>query len=138
LSWLILNAQFQPFRFALLTDTHVSRTSASALKDLQNSIDEINQTDSLDFVIVSGDLTDAGDKYSMQLVRHELDRLTIPYHVTSGNHETKWSESGCTDFDNVFGSNRFEFAHKGVYFIGFNSGPVIKMSDGHVAPQDIS
>lgn len=134
----ILKAEFTPFTFALLTDIHVSRTAHSALEDLQNSVNEINQTRGIDFVIVSGDITDSGDRASMELVKTELDRLRVPYHITSGNHETKWSDSGCTDFARVFGSDRFEFVHKGVYFIGFNSGPVIKMSDGHVAPQDIA
>lgn len=130
-------AQFAPFRFAQLTDIHISRNSATALQDLTNSVDEINAMDSIAFVIVSGDITDAGDKASMLAAKTQLDRLTIPYYVTSGNHETKWSESGCTDFDKVFGSDRFAFTYNGCFFIGFNSGPVIKMADGHVAPQDI-
>lgn len=130
-------AQFSPFRFALLTDIHVHGRN-QALQDLKNSVDELNLTDSVDLVIVSGDVTDAGERLSMELVKAELDRLRMPYFITSGNHETKWSESGCTDFSRVFGADRFEVKHKGVYFIAFNSGPVIKMADGHVAPQDIA
>ena len=42
------------------------------------------------------------------------------------------------DFSRVFGDSRFAFTHKGMFFIGFNSGPVIRMADGHVAPQDIA
>ena len=42
------------------------------------------------------------------------------------------------DFTRVFGDSRFAFSHNGMYFIGFNSGPVIRMADGHVAPQDIA
>lgn len=130
-------AQFAPFRFALLTDIHISRTNNGPLEDLANSVAEINATDSIAFVIVSGDITDSGDKESMERAKAELDRLSVPYYVTSGNHETKWSESGCTDFAKVFGSDRFAFTYNGCCFIGFNSGPVIKMADGHVAPQDI-
>lgn len=54
-----------------------------------------------------------------------------------GNHETKWSDSGCTAFGEVFGNERFEFEHKGVLFLGFNSGPLMRMAYGHVVPQDI-
>lgn len=133
-----VRAQFEPFSFALLTDIHVSQTSPSAEQDLKNSVEEINRLQGIDFVIVSGDVTDGGDKQSMLVVKRCLDQLRVPYYITSGNHETKWSESGCTDFARVFGSDRFKFTHKGVCFIGFNTGPVIKMSDGHVAPQDIS
>lgn len=135
-AWTVV-AQFAPFRFALLTDVHISRTSPGPLEDLANSVNEINAMDSIAFVIVSGDVTDSGDKGSMEAAKAQFDRLSVPYYVTSGNHETKWSESGCTDFASVFGDNRFAFTYNGCFFVGFNSGPVIKMADGHVAPQDI-
>ena len=128
----------QPIRFALLTDTHISRNGGSSVEDLVRSIDEIQTNDSIDFVIISGDVTESGDKESMLVVKQVLERLTKPYYITSGNHETTWSESGVMDFSRVFGDNRFEFTYNGVYFIGFNSGPVIRMADGHVAPQDIA
>ena len=34
------------------------------------------------------------------LQKQQLDRLSVPYYVTSGNHETTWSESGVQDFAN--------------------------------------
>ena len=126
-----------PFRFALLTDIHISSVNPTPLEDLRRSVDDINGQDSLAFVLVSGDITEAGDLRSMELAKTELDRLHIPYHITSGNHETTWSESGMTDFSRVFGSERFSFFHNGVFFFGFNTGPVLKMADGHVSPQDI-
>ena len=54
-----------------------------------------------------------------------------------GNHETKWSDSGCTAFGEIFGGERFDFEHKGFLFLGFNSGPLMRMAYGHVVPQDI-
>ena len=48
-----------------------------------------------------------------------------------------WSDSGCTAFGEIFGSERFEFEHKGFLFLGFNSGPLMRMAYGHVVPQDI-
>lgn len=126
------------FRFAQLTDVHVSPGNPSPLEDLVRSVDEILTLDSIDFVIVSGDITEAGDRHCMELVKKELNRLPMPYYVTSGNHETTWSESGCTDFDKVFGSSRFAFTYQDVFFLGFNTGPILKMADGHVSPQDIT
>lgn len=125
------------FRFALLTDVHISRTNPVPMEDLQASVSEINAMDSIAFVIVSGDITEAGDKGSMLRAKEQFDRLDVPYYVTSGNHETKWSESGCTDFARVFGDDKFAFRYDDCFFVGFNSGPVIKMADGHVAPQDL-
>lgn len=126
-----------PFRFALLTDIHISPTNPAPLEDLKRSIDEIVAMPDLSFVLVSGDVTEAGDSASLQHVKHQLDRLAIPYYATSGNHETTWSESGCMAFSRVFGSDRFAFSYQGIRFLGFNSGPTLKMMDGHVSPQDI-
>ncbi len=125
------------FSFALLTDVHISNSNRKPLEDLTNSVNEINATDGIDFVLVSGDVTESGDKRALKTVKSQLDRLTVPYYITSGNHETTWSESGVMDFSRVFGDNRFAFEYDSMLFIGFNSGPVLKMADGHVAPQDI-
>lgn len=126
------------FSFALLTDTHISNSNPQPLEDLQRSVADINAMPDVDFVIVSGDLTESGDRRALETVKSELDRLRVPYYATSGNHETTWSESGVMDFSRVFGSNRFAFTYDSTFFIGFNSGPVIRMADGHVAPQDIA
>ena len=134
---LAIGMQAQTIRFAQLTDIHISPSNPGPLEDLKRSIDEIRTLDSIDFVVITGDLTEAGDRYCMELCKDEFRRLNVPYYVTSGNHETTWSESGCTDFDKVFGSSRFSFSYNNVYFIGFNTGPILKMADGHVSPQDI-
>jgi len=125
------------FRFALLSDIHVNADSL-AYNDLEKSVEQINKTKNIDFVIVAGDVTEEGDRASLKRVKYLLDQLNVKYYITSGNHETKWSESGATDFGHIFGSDHFSFENKGFLFLGFNSGPVIRMSDGHVSPQDIS
>lgn len=126
------------FSFALLTDTHISTSNPRPMEDLQRSIADINQNSSIEFVVVTGDLTENGDLASIQAIKNALDQLNVPYYAASGNHETTWSESGVMDFSRVFGDSRFAFTHNDLYFIGFNSGPVIRMADGHVAPQDIT
>ena len=126
------------FTFALLTDTHISTSNPKPMEDLQRSIADINQNPDVEFVVVTGDLTESGDRASIQAIKDALDQLRVPYYAASGNHETTWSESGVMDFTRVFGDSRFAFAYAGAYFIGFNSGPVIRMADGHVAPQDIA
>lgn len=133
----VVSAHAKDFRFALFTDLHITH-STTAAEDLQKAVNQVNATPELDFVIVSGDVTEEGDRASLEKAKSILDKLNVKYYITSGNHETKWSESGCTDFNEVFGSDRFRFEHDGYLFLGFNSGPVMRMSDGHVAPQDIS
>ena len=126
------------FSFALLTDTHISSSNPRPMEDLQRSIADINQNPAIEFVVVTGDLSESGDRASIQSIKDALDQLNVPFYAASGNHETTWSESGVMDFSRVFGDSRFAFTHNGMYFIGFNSGPVIRMADGHVAPQDIA
>lgn len=125
------------FRFALLTDIHISK-SQNSVEDLQNSVNQINATDSIDFVLVTGDITEEGDRESLTTAKNILDRLKMKYYIIPGNHDTKWSESGATFFGHLFGSDRFKFEHKGYLFLGFNSGPLLRMADGHVVPQDIT
>ena len=126
------------FSFALLTDTHISSSNPRPMEDLQRSIADINQNPEIEFVVVTGDLSESGDHASLQSIKDALEQLNVPFYAASGNHETTWSESGVMDFSRVFGDSRFAFTHNGMYFIGFNSGPVIRMADGHVAPQDIA
>ncbi|MCE5331701.1 MAG: PQQ-binding-like beta-propeller repeat protein [Bacteroidales bacterium] len=125
------------FRFALFTDLHVQMDNQQPAEDLQNAVNDVNALQNIDFVIVSGDVTESGDLASLQKAKSLLDGLHIPYYITVGNHELKWSESGATDFLRVFGADKFTFTHKGFKFIGFATGPIIKMGDGHIAPQDI-
>ena len=130
-------AQQIAFRFAQLTDIHLSPSNPNPTEDLLRSIAQINATDSIDFVLVTGDITEEGDRATMEKVKSCLDLLKVKYYVALGNHETKWSDSGCTAFGEIFGGERFDFEHKGFLFLGFNSGPLMRMSYGHVVPQDI-
>ncbi len=132
-----VRAQQGTFRFAQLTDIHLSPNNPNPTEDLLRSIAQINAIDSLDFVLVTGDLTEEGDRATMEKVKSCLDLLKVKYYVALGNHETKWSDSGCTAFGEIFGGERFDFEHKGFLFLGFNSGPLMRMAYGHVVPQDI-
>ena len=91
----VVSARAEGFRFALMSDLHVTADSLAA-NDLRHAVDQINATPGLSFVIVSGDFTDYGDDASLRKAKAILDGLKLKYYVTSGNHETKWSESGAT------------------------------------------
>ncbi len=132
-----VQAQQGTFRFAQLTDIHLSPNNPNPTEDLLRSIAQINATDSIDFVLVTGDIAEEGDRATMEKVKSCLDLLKVKYYVALGNHETKWSDSGCTAFGEIFGGERFEFEHKGYLFLGFNSGPLMRMAYGHIVPQDI-
>ena len=128
----------EPFTFAQITDIHLNSNDPQPLQYLMTSIDDINKNPAIDFVLVTGDLADNGDNASLEQLASALKHLNKKYYVLTGNHETTWSESGMAKFSQLFGSERMQFEHKGMLFLGFTSGPFIKMALGHVAPQDIS
>lgn len=128
-AWPLAQAQNagRPVRFAFLTDTHL-RSGSAAIRDLSLCIADINSQDSLDFVIVGGDISDFGTDEEIGLAIRMLDSLRPRYWVVAGNHDAKWSESGCNTFRNVFGYERFEFEAGGWRFLGCNSGPDMRMA----------
>jgi predicted phosphodiesterase len=96
----------ESFRFAWLSDTHVG--SATGEEDLRASVNDINSITGLSFVILSGDVTEYGSGEYLRLAKEILDGIRIPVHVIPGNHDTKWSESGATDFGKLWGADRFD------------------------------
>ena len=113
----MVQAQQAVFRFAQLTDIHLSPNNPNPTEDLLRSIAQINATDSIDFVLVTGDIAEEGDRTTMEKVKSCLDLLKVKYYVALGNHETKWSDSGCTAFGEIFGGERFEFRPADAYGI---------------------
>ncbi|MBR4756261.1 MAG: metallophosphoesterase, partial [Bacteroidales bacterium] len=120
-------ADGEPLRIAFMTDLHYSEGSLSA-RDLSRCIKDINSLDRLDFVLIGGDLTDFGTDEELAFVKKMLDSLKYEYHVVAGNHDAKWSESGCNTFREVFGYDHFDFKAKGWRFIGCNCGPDMRMA----------
>ncbi len=125
----------RPFTFAWLSDTHIGSTTGA--EDLAATVADINAQDSLAFVVLSGDITELGSDAEIAEARSILDGLHKPYYIIPGNHDTKWSESGATTFLKVFGSDRFVFSHEGILFFGLHQGPLLRMGDGHFAPEDL-
>ena len=76
LCFLLCQLQAAEFRFALLTDVHITPKTTSA-EDLQNSVNQINNTPGIDFVLVAGDITEEGDRESLEKAKSILDRLTV-------------------------------------------------------------
>jgi outer membrane protein assembly factor BamB/predicted phosphodiesterase len=106
-------------------------------QDLRAAVSDINSLADVSFVVISGDVTEYGSREQLRLAKEILDGLKIPCYVVPGNHDTKWSESGATDFSRIWGQDRFVFEFGGYRFIGLHEGPVMKMGDGHWSPQDV-
>jgi outer membrane protein assembly factor BamB/predicted phosphodiesterase len=126
----------QAFKFAFLSDTHIGVKNAD--EDLRRSVADINTDAGIEFVLISGDITELGTEDEMLLAKSILSKLNKPLYIQTGNHDGNWSPSGGRIFNTVFGSGRFAFQYNGYLFIGTNSGPFMHhKSPGQVPREDI-
>jgi len=126
----------KPIKFAFVADTHISGSEAS-IEDLELSVADMNTIEDLDFVIFGGDITEFGSDEEIMAAKSIMDKLKHKYYVVSGNHDSKWSESGCNTFAKVFGYEVFDFEYNGVHFLGCNSGPNMRMAPALVPRESI-
>ena len=131
----LMQAQIKPFKFAFISDTHIGSPNGGAEEDLRRTVVDINQMKGLDFVVITGDITELGKDEEIKLAKKILDSLHIKYYIIPGNHDTGWSESGAVTFGEVFGDDKFIFKYNGIVFMACASGPYLRMSDGHI-PRD--
>lgn len=125
----------QEIHFAFISDTHIGSRSAS--QDLQKTIRDINGIPEVDFVVITGDITEMGSDQELLQAKQILDSLQKPWYVIPGNHDTKWSESGNNSFKKIFAGERFAFKEGDYWFVGCNSGPNMRMAPGLVPREDI-
>lgn len=123
-------------KFAFISDTHIGGTS-TASEDLERTVQDINAMADLQFVLISGDITEFGADRELQEAKRIFDQLKIKWYIIPGNHDTKWSESGCNSFRQIFGYERFVFDIGGYKFVGCSSGPNMRMAPGLVPRQDV-
>ncbi len=72
----------------------------------------------------AGDLTNTGSDEELEHVYGLMSQLEKPWFTVMGNHETTWSESGCTTFRCIFGHDgRVAYRAGGYLFLGYNCGP---------------
>ena len=128
---IMLHAQ----KFAILSDIHVTPGNANETK-LKAAVEEINSSD-VDYVLITGDLTNEGSDEQLRNVKSILDRITKPQYIIPGNHENTWSQSACKTYNDLWGADRFVFTTGKLVVIGMNCGPFMKMGDGHIKQEDL-
>ena len=129
------NLSAQTFKFAFLSDTHIATDPGVPAEDLRRTVADLNKRTDLDFVVITGDITEMGTDEEIRIAKSIYKELKIPFYILPGNHDTGWSESGGVSFIREFGYDKFVLDHKGYRFIGCASGPYVRMSDGHI-PRD--
>jgi len=125
----------QVLRFAHVTDTHVG--SQTAVDDLAKTVADINRQVGIDFVLLTGDITEFGSDDELLEAKKIISQLKIPWYIVPGNHDSKWSESGNNSFVKIFGAEQFAFEKSGFLFVGTASGPNMRMGPGLVPREQI-
>jgi outer membrane protein assembly factor BamB/predicted MPP superfamily phosphohydrolase len=124
-----------PLTFVHLSDTHIG--SATGAEDLRRTVKDINENDSLQFIVISGDITEFGADNELLLARQILDSLNKPWYIIPGNHDGNWSESGANSFKKIFGTETFYFKAGGYVFLGTHCGPNMRMGPGQIPRENI-
>lgn len=126
----------QNYKYAWITDIHIGAPGAD--DDLRLVVNDINKHNDIKFAVATGDITEKGRNSELELAKHILDSLKITYYIIPGNHDTKWSESGCTKFTELWGDDKFQFDFQNVKHIGINSGIPWRGGGGHVSVEDLT
>ena len=75
--------------YAHIGDLHLTNDGEDNYRDLAAIVDELSGPfeAAFDFVYLPGDNADNGLPQQYELVRRQLDRLTVPVHVITGDHD---------------------------------------------------
>ena len=63
----VVTAQSTPFRFAFISDTHIGSPNGGAEEDLRRTVKAINDRNDVDFVVLTGDITELGTNKQLAL-----------------------------------------------------------------------
>ena len=79
----------------------------------------MNADPSIAFVVSAGDLTSQGKALQLERFQRELEKLSVPFFATLGNHELGTSS---VPFHDYFGRADFRFVYRSMQFTFLDSG----------------
>jgi outer membrane protein assembly factor BamB len=126
----------QPFKFGWITDLNISKSNYD--KELTFLIKELNKKPDLEFVIISGNITESGKNDELESAKKILSTLNAKYYLIPGINDFRWSESGCSTWKEEWKDNKFNFEYKGIRFIGLSAAVPWLGGTGHISPEDLT
>ena len=122
-------------KFAWISDTHIGYDRADV--ELESIVRQINSIEDISFVIASGDITEKSKNSEFDRAKKILDNLKKPLLIIPGNHDSKWSNSGCSKFIEIWDDDKFIYKKDNTVYIGMNSAIPLHGGGGHFKPEDI-
>lgn len=98
--------------FIALADVH------AWYDELYDATQKINQLKKISFVVVCGDITDAGLIKEFEWYNRVMENLEVPYITIIGNHD--YRSNGSVVYKKMFGPTNFTFNIGNYHFIGFD------------------
>lgn len=93
------------------------------LDETRDMVKDINlRADSIDFVVINGDIADFGLTNEFEWMRDEFNRLRVPYVCVLGNHDCLGT--GRQAFHNIFGEDNYSFIAARVKFVCMNTNSI--------------
>ena len=99
------------YNFLVISDTHYYQTDLNYFDSIQKYVNEYQ----IEFVVVCGDITQAGMEYSFQLAVKDFQRVSIPVYAVFGNHDL--SNNGFSLFSTYFGRTMYDFSFGDTYMV---------------------
>ena len=110
--------------FAFVGDTQRYYEEADKMVDIMNTMPEI------EFLAISGDLSDFGLNAEFKAIATILKDLNIPFLAAIGNHDMVYN--GTKVFEKMFGPLNFSFTYKNNRFVFLNTNSRESGFDGSV------
>jgi 3',5'-cyclic AMP phosphodiesterase CpdA len=103
----------RPFKFAAFGDTH------SDYDNLRRTVAAINARDDIEFVLITGDMTNLGLLQEFEWSNDAYEELDVPYLTVIGNHDALGQ--GQEIYREMYGPYDYSFSFGGIKFVMFNS-----------------
>lgn len=86
--------------------------------NLKEATNKINTLPNISFVVVCGDITDAGLSKEFEWYNEVMHNLKVPYITIIGNHD--YRSNGAIIYNKMFGPSNFTFDVSSYHFVGFD------------------
>ena len=134
----VMASTIEPFTFAHITDTHiVTPASTGDYKAVLKVLQKMENPPG--FNINTGDITSYGypEEFSLYLSATQEAFPDVKIYNCSGNHDTRWSNTGKQNFRRLIDKSLFSFDYQGVHFVIMDSSMLLEQY-AHFEAKDLA
>jgi len=125
------------FTFAHISDLHIN--TKKSIEDYQAVLTRLKKMEQkISFILNTGDVTSYGypEEFEAYATATKSILPDMKFYVTSGNHDTRWSNTGKQNFRKYIGEASLSFDYGGVHFVLIDSSMLVEQY-GHLEQKDL-